>query len=70
MRHARYGDVMLQVSNLLSIQELKQQYISKVTGVELKLSEVRFFFAGKELKNDLFIYSYDINDDMAVQAMV
>ncbi len=38
--------------------------------VELKKNEVRFFFAGKELKNELFVYSYEINDEMAVQAMI
>lgn len=30
----------------------------------------RFFCLGKELKNDFFIYSYDIVDEMVVQAMV
>jgi len=30
------------------------------------LSKIRFFCMGKELKNDLFLYSYDVADGMVV----
>jgi hypothetical protein len=34
-----------------------------------ELSLIRFFCMGKELKNELYLYSYDIASDMVVQAM-
>jgi len=30
----------------------------------------RFFCLGKELKNEFYMYSYDMTDDMVIQAMV
>ena len=30
----------------------------------------RFFCLGKELKNEFFLYSYDIVDEMVIQGMV
>ena len=33
-------------------------------------NEVRFFCMGKELKNNLFLYSYDLFDDSVIQAMI
>ena len=31
--------------------------------------KIRFFCMGKELKDDLFVYSYDLESNMVVQAM-
>lgn len=64
------GDSTLSVSNLLTIKELKQKYLSSLTNNDIKLEELRFFCLGKELKDDLYIYSYDIKDEMTVQAMI
>ena len=36
----------------------------------MKPDQVRLFCLGKELKDDLFLYSYDIMDEMAIQAMI
>lgn len=36
----------------------------------LTSDKIRFFCKGKELKNDLFIYSYEMNDGDVIQAMV
>ncbi len=37
---------------------------------DITLENLRFFYAGKELKEELFIYSYDIKDEMTIQAMI
>ena len=37
---------------------------------EIPLSRLRFFCMGKELQDDLYLYSYDIASDMVVQAMI
>ena len=37
---------------------------------EIPLSRLRFFCMGKELQDDLFLYSYDIATDMVIQAMI
>lgn len=53
---------MLQnVSNLKSIVDLKQIYIDNLATKEpVKVTQIRFFCLGKELKDELFVYSYDI----------
>jgi len=53
------------------VSALKQNYLSSLslTESDVPLSSLRFFCMGKELKDDLFLYSYDINEDMVVQAM-
>lgn len=33
---------------------------------DVLIEDVRLFCLGKELKNDLFLYSYDIKDEMAI----
>jgi len=33
-------------------------------------AEVRIFCLGKELKDDLFMYSYDIADEVVMQVMI
>ncbi len=53
------------ISSLITIKELKMKYLEKLGG-EFKLEDVRLFYAGKELKEDLFIYSYDIKDEMTI----
>lgn len=64
------GDSTLSVSNLLSIKELKQKYLAVIGSNDIKIEEIRFFCLGKELKDDLHIYTYDIKDEMTVQAMI
>ena len=44
-------------------------YIEKADLKEFKVDQIRFFCLGKELKDDLYIYSYEIKDEMAIQAM-
>ena len=66
------GDCVLQVSNLLSIIEFKKLYIDKLgsAGEGMTVENMRMFCLGKELKDDLFLYSYDIADEMTVQVMI
>lgn len=60
------GDRTLPVSNLKTIKEVKEKYIHDLGTKDLKLEELRFFCLGKELKDDLFLYSYDIKDEMII----
>lgn len=59
------------MSNNLAVSTLKDNYLKalSLTQSEVPLTSLRFFCMGKELKDDLFLYSYDINEDMVVQAM-
>jgi hypothetical protein len=64
------GDCQLSVSNLVSILDFKKMYIDKIGDATLKPDNIRLFCLGKELKDDLYLYSYDIMDEMAIQAMI
>jgi hypothetical protein len=37
---------------------------------ELKEEQIRFFYMGKEMLNDFFLYSYDVVDDMVIAGMI
>lgn len=65
------GDCVMSISNHISIPEFKQSYIDKIneTG-KLKPENIRFFCLGRELKDDLCVYSYDIADEMVVMAQI
>jgi hypothetical protein len=52
------------ISSLITIKDLKAKYLVKLG--EFKAEDIRLFYAGKELKEDLFIYSYDIKDEMTI----
>lgn len=54
----------------MSIKDLKTKYIELLGTKDFKAENLRFFCLGKELKDDLFIYSYDVKDDMTIQAMI
>jgi hypothetical protein len=60
----------MQVNNRHTVAAVKQQFIAaqKLEGVSA--SNVRIFCMGKELKDDLFMYSYDIVDDVVMQLMI
>jgi hypothetical protein len=63
--------VSFDVANDLTIKQLKEQYIEalgeKAEG--MSAGGLRFLCLGKELKDDLFVYSYDIMDDITIQCM-
>jgi hypothetical protein len=66
------GDFVLQCSNHLSIAEFKNLYIAKLGagGEDLRAEKMRMFCLGKELKDEFFLFTYDIIDDMTVQVMI
>ena len=51
------------------VKFFKQKYIDKIQDKDLKIENIRMFCLGKELKDELFLYSYDLVDDMTVQVM-
>ena len=74
MRNNLTGSHTLQLSNLSTISAVKQAYLDalgaeKVAELSLALEKVRLFSMGQELKDELFIYSYNIKDNMVMQAM-
>lgn len=62
------GDKTLVVNNNYQVEALKSAYLEalELTTSEVPFTSMRFFCMGKELKDELFLYSYDINDDMVV----
>ena len=69
VRSSRGPDQLFTVSNLILVLDFKKKFIEKLDDKNLKIENVRMFCLGKELRDDLFLYSYDIIDDMAIQAM-
>lgn len=59
----------MSVTNLNLIKDVKKMYIDKADLKEYTVESIRFFCLGKELKDDLYVYSYDIKDEMTIQAM-
>ena len=66
------GDFTLECSNWVTIAEFKQMYLQKVgaAAADVKVEKVRMFCLGKELKDDLFLYTYDITDEITIQVMI
>ena len=58
------------VSNETSIPELKALYAKADRKSGIKVSQIRLFYQGKECKDELFVYSYDMQDEMTVTVMV
>lgn len=48
------------MSNLLPVTAFKQIYVDKSDEADLTIDRIRMFAMGKELKDDLHVYSYDI----------
>ena len=65
-------DICEDVSNLMSVADLKKLFLdklgSKSAGLDAK--KLRFFCLGKELQDDLYVYSYNLMDDITIQCMV
>ncbi len=65
------GDVELtKLNNLMSIAEVKQLYIKKLGDKSPTLDNLRLFCMGRELKDEMFMYTYGIVDGWAIQAMI
>ena len=63
------GDHVLSISNLKTIKEFKELYIEKLGDKSLKIDKIRMFCLGKEFKDELYLYTYDLQDEIIVQAM-
>ena len=60
---------------MLNILDLKKKYVELLDSKELtkgdvEVSQIRLFAMGKELKDDLFVYSYDIMNESTIQVMI
>lgn len=72
VKNLKVGEKEVVVSNLVSIMQVKEAYLSLIdAGLKEKLgieseSNVRFFCLGKELKEELFVYSYEMFDGIVV----
>ena len=58
------------MSNFENIKKIKIMYLGEVGMTEDSIDKIRLFCLGKELTDDLFLYSYDIGDDLVCQAMI
>lgn len=47
---------------------MKERFIAKAE-LSYTVANLRFFCMGKELSDDLFIYSYNITDEMTILCM-
>lgn len=72
VRNAAMGDVTIETNNLTSIGDFKKKYVEELgdKGDGISQEQIRMFAMGKELKDDFFIYSYDIMNESTVQAMI
>jgi len=52
------------------VADLKLKYIKERAEEGLSLENIRIFCLGKELKDDLFLYSYEIADGIVMQVMI
>ena len=52
------------------MNNFKNMYISELNDPAVTIDKIRMFAMGKELKDDLFIYSYDIINESTVQVMI
>ena len=59
---------MIEMSNLIDIVSFKKMYLESLKDDKegLEHTNIRFFAMGKELKDDLFLYSYSIMSESTV----
>ena len=65
---SKHGDLAVKPTNQLPIGEFKQMFLDKCGEKTegLTTDNIRLFAMGKELKNDLFLYSYDLITESTV----
>lgn len=71
VRNVALGDKNVVISNSSTIEQVKEAYIEALDAAvrsekNPSVEKLRFFCLGKELKNELFIYSYDLADNLVV----
>ena len=65
-RNAIKGDHSVECSNQLDIKSLKNLYLEQIKDPEINFEALRMFAMGKELKDELFVYSYDMIDELTI----
>ena len=66
---ARYGakQMKLKCSNYSSVKKVKGHIAKKM---ESKIDKIRLFFFGKEMKNDMQLWNYSVDNDVIVIIMI
>jgi hypothetical protein len=54
----------------MPVDVFKNKYLAELGDPDITIDQIRMFVMGKELKNDLWIYSYDIPNEYTVQVMI
>ena len=49
---------------------MKSKFVKEYKKEQLDPTKIRLFYGGKECKDDLFVYSYDMQDEMTVTVML
>jgi hypothetical protein len=70
VRNAARGDKTFNFSNLLPVLDFKGMYVEELNDPEVSVDNIRMFAMGKELKDDLWMFSYDIINESTVQVMI
>lgn len=69
LRHASNPqDVLVKLTSSSKVKSLKQLYCTQV--INLKISQIRLFFAGKELKDENCISDFSIENGMVIQVFI
>ena len=61
---------MVITSNKSKVSEVKQSYLEMCEASNVPLENIRLFCLGKELKDDMNLYHYDVVNDVVMQAMI
>lgn len=66
---ARYGNrhITLKSSNYSTVKKIKTSIAKKL---ETTFDKIRLFFSGKEMKNELQIWNYNVDNDVVIMIMV
>ena len=59
----------MSVNNDVTILELKNLYRAQLKD-EIAADQIRLFAMGKDLTNDLFLYSYGVKDGLTLMGMI
>jgi len=70
VRSLQGENTSVSISNLATIEELKQKYLEARNDPSLGVENLRMFCMGKELKNEFFVYTYNLADEMTIQVQI
>ena len=67
IRNVKEADTLVTISNHALVSELKSQYLSEVGKDDSQ--NMRMLYGGKELKDDLPLYHYNVSSDWVIICM-